>query len=324
MEIVDYPHAEQLLNDGELNDWSRAALSTTRELLATQTHGDVERWLTAIRQLPDLAQEQLDLSLDAITTGPAASPEEQAQIRNALMQLHPWRKGPFDLHGVYVDTEWRSSLKWDRLVSHLAPLQGRRVLDIGCGNGYYLWRLIGAGARCAIGVDPTQLFLTQFQAVRHFVGAQLPVTVLPLGIEHIPYLPVFDTVLSMGVIYHRRDPMEYIRQLLSLLNVGGQLVIETLIIESEHPEVLHPADRYAQMRNVWNIPSTPQLLRWLQECGLEDARIVDITPTRTDEQRATGWMNFQSLQDFLNPDDPSKTIEGYPAPIRAIATATKP
>ncbi|MCK5863518.1 MAG: DUF1698 domain-containing protein, partial [Marinobacter adhaerens] len=51
---------------------------------------------------------------------------------------------------------------------------------------------------------------------------------------------------------------------------------------------------------------------------------VDVTPTTTDEQRSTDWMRFNSLQDFLDPNDPSKTVEGYPGPLRATVIAEKP
>jgi tRNA (mo5U34)-methyltransferase len=52
--------------------------------------------------------------------------------------------------------------------------------------------------------------------------------------------------------------------------------------------------------------------------------VVDVNVTSTQEQRSTEWMSFHSLENFLDPDDHSKTIEGYPAPRRAIITANAP
>lgn len=323
MEIIDYPHARQIFDDGILNDWGKAALDRVHTLLKDKPHGDTDKWLSALKKLPDIQANEIHLDSAAITASSTITAEMQTAIKEALTDLHPWRKGPFNLHGIFIDTEWRSNLKWDRLVPHITSLKDRRVLDIGCGNGYYLWHMLGQGARCAIGIDPTRLLAMQFQAVRHFIGKNLAATILPLGIEHTPYIPVFDTVFSMGVIYHRRDPLEHIQQLKSLLTPGGELVLETLIIESDKEEVLHPENRYAQMRNVWNIPSPSLLLKWIEECGLSNAKIIDITATTTNEQRATEWMHFQSLKDFLNSNDPGKTIEGYPAPVRAVITAQK-
>ncbi len=83
-------------------------------------------------------------------------------------------------------------------------------------------------------------------------------------------------------------------------------------------------DRYAQMRNVYFIPSAAALKMWLEKCGFIDVRIVDACVTSTEEQRRTEWMTTESLADFLDPQDQRKTVEGYPAPLRAVIIATKP
>jgi len=246
-------------------------------------------------------------------------------VAATLQHLHPWRKGPYELAGVAIDTEWRSDWKWARIAPHLAPLVGRRVLDVGCGNGYHLWRLAGAGAALAVGIDPTQLFLAQFLAVRHFVGETPPVHLLPIGIEDLPPgLGAFDTVLSMGVLYHRRSPIDHLLDLRGALRAGGELVLETLVIEGGEGRVLVPQGRYAKMRNVWFIPSTAELERWLRRAGFRHVRTVDVTATTTDEQRATAWMRFESLANFLDPADPTRTVEGHPAPRRAVLLAEAP
>ena len=210
---------------------------------------------------------------------------------------------------------------------HIAPLDDRLVLDVGCGNGYHCWRIAEAGARCVIGIDPTAVFLAQFLAIHglaaavdpHFVGR---VTMLPLGIEDLPGdLDRFDTVFSMGVLYHRRSPLDHLGELRSALRAGGQLVLETLVIDGGVDQVLVPQGRYAKMRNVWFIPSTAMLEVWLMRSGFRRVRTVDVTPTTVEEQRSTAWMTFESLADFLDPADNRFTIEGYPAPQRAIVVA---
>jgi tRNA (mo5U34)-methyltransferase len=75
------------------------------------------------------------------------------------------------------------------------------------------------------------------------------------------------------------------------------------------------------MRNVWLLPTVPMLTKWLEETGYADIEIVDRSTTTTDEQRSTAWMRFESLCEALDPDDPTKTIEGWPAPNRVIITA---
>jgi tRNA (mo5U34)-methyltransferase len=242
-------------------------------------------------------------------------------LRSALMGLHPWRKGPFELCGLHIDTEWRSDWKWDRLADAVAPLEGRRVLDVGCGNGYHCWRMLGSGAAEVVGIDPTPLFILQFKAVQHYLQ-QPNIHVLPMTLEAMPeHLPVFDTVFSMGVLYHRRDPMEHLMSLKHKLAPGGQLVLETLVIEGDDDALLEPKGRYARMGNVWQLPSPGLTARWIKQAGFSEIEIVDVGDTSLEEQRRTPWMTFHSLEEFLNPSDHTLTIEGFPAPRRAVLTA---
>jgi len=286
-------------------------------------HGDYERWQQALNGLPQVAASSMAFDASAVRVGQVddCDASVRQQIEQCLRGLHPWRKGPFELCGVHIDTEWRSDWKWDRLAPHIDPLHGRTVLDIGCGSGYHLWRMLGAGAAMTIGVDPSLLFQMQFRAIEHFTGPQ-PVYHLPLGIEHLPAeMRAFDTVFSMGVLYHRRSPFDHLIELRDLLRPGGQLVLETLIIEAEQGQVLVPDGRYARMGNVWFLPSVPTLIQWLQKVRFKNVRCVDVTATSVQEQRSTDWMTFQSLPDFLDPSDPQRTIEGYPGPRRAIILA---
>ena len=285
-------------------------------------HGDFKQWQKVLSNLPKTQSDHLLLA-EEVSFGHAdeLSAGAKQQLEVLLKQLMPWRKGPFTLHGLHIDTEWRSDWKWDRVLPHLAPLQHRVVLDVGCGSGYHLWRMRGAGAEFVVGIDPSQLFYAQFEAIKHF-NPDPKVNLIPIGIDDMPVLKAFDTVFSMGVLYHRKSPIEFLQQLKNQLRPGGQLVLETLVIEGGATSVLVPGERYAKMRNVWFIPSCEALLGWLQRVGFVDAKVVDLNLTSLDEQRKTDWMENESLVDFLDPTDHSKTIEGYPAPLRAVIIAT--
>ena len=295
-------------------------------LLTEDRHGDDARWQSAIDRLPTLNSSIIDFESDAVTfSGEMLSQEMTDAVKASLKELHPWRKGPFSIHGIDIDTEWRSNLKWDRFLPHISSLKDRLVLDIGCGNGYYAWRMVGQGARLVIGIDPTRLFIKQFEAIRHFADTNYPIHLLPLGIEALPAeMNAFDTVFSMGVLYHRRSPFDHLIELRNCLRQGGELVLETLVIDGEEGEVLVPQKRYAKMRNVWFIPSPKTLIAWLSRVGFVDARVVDIAPTTVEEQRSTDWMHFESFSDFLDPNDRCKTIEGYPGPTRVVIVANRP
>jgi len=321
--VIDQAELQQALRAHGLGAWAAQLPEQLAAALGPGRHGDLDRWLATVAELPVIAAGQVHLDRAAVGVDGTASAAQRQRIHDLLQQLKPWRKGPYSLHGVTIDTEWHSDWKWDRLASHIHPLAGRTVLDVGCGNGYHCWRMAGAGAELVIGIDPTQLFLAQFLAVRHFLGGQWPVHLLPFGIEQLPPdLQAFDTVFSMGVLYHRRSPIDHLLELRAALRPGGELVLETLVIEGGQGQVLLPAGRYAKMRNVWFIPSPAELVRWLQRCGFHDVRVVDVTATTCEEQRRSDWMTFESLADFLDPDDPRQTVEGYPAPRRAILLAT--
>lgn len=307
-----------------LAEWERQWPAFVERACAADRHGDFPRWQAVVDALPAIPPERVELNAARVTIAGACDPARRAEIETLLRRLHPWRKGPFDVHGVVIDSEWRSDLKWARLAPYIAPLAGRRVLDVGCGNGYYLWRMLGQGARWVLGIDPTLLFVMQFRAISRFAGEH-PLEILPCGIEDLPpKLGAFDTVFSMGVLYHRRSPLDHLLELKDCLQPGGELVLETLVVDGEEGHVLVPEDRYARMRNVWFIPAPATLETWLKRCGYRDIRLVDVSRTTSDEQRATDWMRFQSLADFLDPADPEKTCEGYPAPTRAIFVAEVP
>lgn len=310
--------------DGPLGRWLARLPEQVEAVWRQRPHGDLAGWREIVASLPVVELSGCHLDRARVTAGRPEDADDalRRRIGGLLMGLHPWRKGPYEICGLTIDSEWRSDWKWQRLRGAIAPLRDRLVLDVGCGNGYHAWRMRGEGARLVIGIDPTQLFVLQFQALRHFLGAHHPVQVLPLGIETLPAnLRAFDTVFSMGVFYHRRSPFAHLAELRGALREGGELVLETLVIEGGSGEVLVPPGRYAKMRNVWFIPSVATLVSWLQRAGFRRVRVVDVTPTSIREQRATAWMRFESLSDYLDPADPGRTLEGHPAPRRAVLLA---
>ncbi len=321
--MFDYSSCYLALRHTRLEAWLDI-LPAQLEAAFQQGHGRWPEWRQLIAELPVLSPSSVDLCGDIVRIGRIGDCSEETvlKLERHLQALHPWRKGPFSVFGVVIDSEWRCERKWARLRPHIQPLQGRRVLDIGCGNGYYALRMYGEGAALVIGMDPGLLYVCQFYALRHYLG-DIPVHVLPLGFEALPqHLAAFDTVFSMGVFYHRRSPLDHLMALRHCLAPGGELVLETLVIEGDSQTVLVPPARYAKMRNVWFIPSCQALLDWLGRCGFHHVHVVDVSMTLCDEQRRTPWMRFESLADFLEPGNPEYTVEGHPAPRRAIFIAS--
>ncbi|MGI9272761.1 MAG: tRNA 5-methoxyuridine(34)/uridine 5-oxyacetic acid(34) synthase CmoB [Woeseiaceae bacterium] len=304
--MIDYDALWRCCSDIGVGSWREQTEALIQNRLSDAAHGDFAIWRATIERLRSLDSSQTQ------------------DIRDALMSLSPWRKGPFELAGISIDSEWRSDLKWARLKDAIAPLAGRNVLDVGCGNGYYAQQMQAAGAKAVIGVDPTLLYVMQFLAVNHFAPAE-NVFVLPLRSGELPQNDrAFDSCFSMGVLYHQRSPIDHLRQLKGMLRPGGQLVLETIFVPGEESYACTPADRYARMRNVWLLPTISELKTWLSRSGFKDIAVIDQSVTGIDEQRSTEWMTFESLAEALDPSDSSKTIEGWPAPRRVIVLANAP
>ena len=324
--MINYQNLYSALSNAKADAWVNILPEQIALSFDPVKHGDLTRWQTLIDGVTVFSTTQFLTDADSVQIGftEDLSPTEKAKFEAQLKTLHPWRKGPYNLFGIHIDTEWRSDWKWNRLKNHIAPLQHRLVLDVGCGNGYHCWRMLGAGAKTVVGIDPMLLNVLQFQLVKKLYG-EAPIYVLPLGIEDVPYgMKAFDTVFSMGVLYHRRSPIDHLMELRDCLQTGGELVLETLIIDGGLGQVLLPEDRYAKMRNVWFLPSCDTLISWLQRCGFKNIRLVDVTVTSIEEQRSTDWMKFHSLNDFLDSNNPNMTCEGLPAPKRAIIIANAP
>ena len=317
-----------------LNDFQQQAnnsnLSTIVDALVKQSNvafsannGNIPKWEKAIESIK--TQHKGPLSYVSPYLNINAKNIDKAILEQSLKQLMPWRKGPYQIADLQLDSEWRGDLKWNRLKNHISPLQGKSVLDVGSGNGYFTYLMAMAGAKIAVGIEPFLLFNYQFSAIRSLINNPPNAFVLPLKLEQVPNKALFDSVFSMGVLYHQKDHMLHLQQLKNVLVENGELILETLVIDAEQGNYIIPEDRYARMRNVWCLPSTDTLHNWLEKTGFKNIRLIDVTKTTPEEQRATHWIgdNTQSLEDFLDPNNSNLTIEGLPAPKRAIFICNK-
>ena len=277
----------------------------------------------ALDRLPDVRPSSVDADQARIRIGAAVDldPDQTASLHTALCGLKPWRKGPFEIFGIQIDSEWDSSIKWNRLAGHLGSQAGKRVLDVGSSCGYYMFRLAARHPALVLGVEPHLNYYFQFLALSRYLAFP-HVHCLPLMLEEMPMMHrCFDTVMCMGILYHRRSPLDTLLQIHRLMVPGGQVVLETLVLEGDGEMALFPEKRYAKMNNIFFIPTVACLTHWLARSGFDDIQCVDVSRTTSKEQRRTDWIDTESLADFLDPDDPEKTVEGYPAPVRAMLVA---
>jgi tRNA (mo5U34)-methyltransferase len=305
-----------------LNKISKKCLEISNQAFQVN-NGNIPKWSQAIDTIDALPKGKVALKQPYICINNDSIDSEL--LLEALHKLIPWRKGPFMINDVVLKSEWDGDMKWQRISKHIKPLKNKRVLDVGAGNGYFTLRIAMEGAKRVLGIEPFLLFNYQFRAIKSLIESPLNALLLPVKLEHIPKIAIFDTVFSMGVLYHQRDHMAHLSQLYEMMATDAELVLETLIVEGPEDYVLIPKGRYAQMRNVYSIPSIKTLKSWLNDANFNNIKVVDVNKTTTAEQRKTSWIgeNGASLEDFLDPLDDSLTIEGYPAPTRAIVVCER-
>lgn len=320
----DWQESLNWLSQEDASTGMQSLVEQVNSRLSPERYGDLPAWMVHFNKLPKVSPSITELQSEMrIGAASDLSPDDLTALCTALEGLIPWRKGPITLFDQFIDTEWRSDWKWDRVQQHL-DLKGKTVLDVGCGNGYHMWRALASEPARVLGIDPSPRFVVQFYMLKKYYGGAIPIDLLPIGIQDLPGKALFDTVLSMGVLYHRKSPMDHLVDLMNQLKPGGQLLLETLVIEGGETDVLVPEGRYAKMPNVWFLPSVAALTLWMKKSGFINIDCIDESVTSLEEQRTTDWMRFHSLEQYLDPDNSDLTFEGHPRPRRAVLIATKP
>jgi tRNA (mo5U34)-methyltransferase len=275
----------------------------------------------ALHSLPKYTVNEVTFG-DAIEVAVAHFTQaDEERLKEVAMLMTPWRKGPFKLGSLFIDTEWQSFIKYNLLESHF-NLEGKVVGDIGCNNGYYLFRMLSQHPKKLVGFDPSALYYTQFQLIDHFIDSGI--TFELLGVEHVAlYEHKFDILFCLGVLYHRSDPIATLKSLYKGLEKGGELILDTFMIDGEEEVCLTPKERYSKIPNIYFIPTLNALKNWCFRAGFKEVEVLATMVTEPNEQRKTEWIETQSLEDFLDPNDATKTVEGYPAPKRVYIKAIK-
>ena len=289
-----------------------------------------KKWLTwknispyqeAIKSIPSHDEVKVTLANTVQIDIPNLSEDEALQIKETALLMKPWRKGPFQINDLFIDSEWQSYIKYNLLAPYF-DLKNKIVGDIGCNNGYYLFRMLSCEPKKLIGFDPSAIYYSQFQFINHFIQSDIVYELL--GVEHVEfYEHKFDVLFCLGVLYHRSDPVAMLKSLFKGLNKGGELILDTFMIDGKEEMCLTPKDRYSKIPNIYFVPTVPALINWCTRAGFERVEVLETMVTQPNEQRKTQWIDTQSLEDFLDPNDSTKTVEGYPAPKRVYIKAIK-
>ncbi|WP_434579975.1 tRNA 5-methoxyuridine(34)/uridine 5-oxyacetic acid(34) synthase CmoB [Sulfurimonas sp. NW15] len=246
---------------------------------------------------------------------------DEKKVYETAKMLMPWRKGPFQIGETFIDSEWKSNIKYNLLRPYF-NLKNKRVADIGCNNGYYMFRMQEDEPKLLVGFDPSPLYKTQFDFINHFVKSDIMYELL--GVEHLPiYDEKFDMIFCLGVLYHRSDPVAMLKSLYKGLDKKGEVILDTFYIDGDEEMALCPEFSYSKIPNIYFVPTIKALKNWCLRAGFDGFKVLRTSVTDADEQRKTEWIEGQSLEDFLDPDDNTKTVEGYPAPQRVYVKLIK-
>lgn len=289
-----------------------------RERQRQLTAPPIQPLVDAVASVRDITSDWHDLSGPVVKVGKnsALSATEATRLQSALDSFRPWKKGPFDLFGTMIEAEWRSDWKWARILPHIQSLQGRTVADIGCHNGYFMFRMAHQQPGLVIGFEPVAKHFWNFQLLQQWIR-QPNLYFELLGVEHLDLYPrFFDTIFCLGILYHHTDPVGLLRKLHAALAPGGEIVIDCQGIPGTEPVALVPKGRYAGARGIWFLPTQSCLEHWLHRTGFRNIECIFAEPLSTAEQRRTPWADVDSLAEFLDPQDATRTVEGYPAPWR--------
>lgn len=237
------------------------------------------------------------------------------EILAIVKELKPWRKGPFKIDNLFIDTEWQSFIKFNILKPFMGEISQKCVADIGCNNGYYMFKMLEFNPVKLIGFDPSIKYRLQFELINTL--AKTPIKYELLGVEDLPnYGLKFDVIFCLGVIYHRSDPIKMLKDLKAGLNKNGVVFLDTMYIEDEREIALVPNKTYSKIPNIYFVPSISALKNWCERAGFKEFEVLATKKTDENEQRKTEWIDSFSLENFLDPKDKNLTIEGYEAPKR--------
>lgn len=247
-----------------------------------------------------------------------------SQRKKVIDAFIPWRVGPWWFDGTLIDSEWRCDVKWGRIVSHGRSFFSKaKVADIGCNNGYFMFRTLEENPELVVGFEPV---------IKHYYGFHLFQNIYkarrlhfePFGFKQLEMYPqFFDVILCLGVLYHHPNPMEILKLIRGALAPKGKLIVECQGIGSPESIALMPKSRYGGCKGYWWLPSVSCLQNWIQRAGFSQSYVFHNEFLDQGEQRRTPFAPYHGLEDQLDPVDPTQTIEGYPAPKRFYLMVSK-
>ena len=119
--------------------------------------------------------------------------------------------------------EANESVEFSYRLHEYKSFAGKKVLDVGCGNGYVLSRYAREGAD-VFGIDLTQAGVDLCE--KRFAMEGLNGRFTLASAEAMPFEDEsFDCVCSMGVLHHTPDTPKAVKEILRVMKRGGRLIV---------------------------------------------------------------------------------------------------
>jgi tRNA (mo5U34)-methyltransferase len=99
-------------NDLTLHQFKEECLSKSLKALQVK-NGNIPKWNKSIDELESYSKGELGLNKPYISIQNVGTSSENIEL--SLRKLLPWRKGPFLLNDLVLESEWHGDLKWQRL-----------------------------------------------------------------------------------------------------------------------------------------------------------------------------------------------------------------
>jgi tRNA (mo5U34)-methyltransferase len=168
-------------------------------------------------------------------------------------------------------------------------LQGKRVLDIGCWDGFYAFEAEKRGAD-VVALDSWRP--ENFFRAKEALGSRIPFHELSVYDATRDKLGTFDIVLFLGVLYHLRHPLlalERVCELTRDLAIIESHVVDNLFDTSQPIMEFYEEDELGGQFDNWWGPNTDCLRRMLRAAGFAWTEVIRVEPARATIKAHRRW-----------------------------------